>query len=106
MLLRVNAFNSHARIISKRKWDRILHSSGTQRGSSWSTNSKNIDAVGLELLIFSVKSKMKEYTNSSGNVTSFAVNVIFFFLAGNYTQGHDLKDLGKFCENINTPDFF
>ena len=77
VLLRVNAFNSHARIISKRKWDRILHSSGTQRGSSWSTNSKNIDAVGLELLIFSVKSKMKEYTNSSGNVTSFAVNFRF-----------------------------
>ena len=49
---------------------------------------------------------MKEYTNSSGNVTSFAVNVIFFFLAGNYTQGHDLKGLGKFCENINAPDFF
>ena len=32
VLLRVNAFNSHARIISKVKSGRILHSSGTERG--------------------------------------------------------------------------
>ena len=32
MLLRVNAFNSHARIISKVKAEGILHSSGTERG--------------------------------------------------------------------------
>ena len=45
---------------------------------------------------------MKEFTNSAGNVTSFAENKNFLFLAGNHTQGPDLKGFGKICENIYT----
>ena len=38
---------------------------------------------------------MKEFTNVAGNVTSFAGNVSFFFLAGYYAHGRDLKGFGN-----------
>ena len=61
MLLRVNAFNSHARIISKVKSGRILHSSGTERGrvTPGQKTPKNIEMVGPYHFCLEIKVALK-----------------------------------------------
>ena len=46
---------------------------------------------------------MKEFTNVTIHVTSFAAHVNLLFPSWISCQGHDLKHFGKFCETIFTP---
>ena len=48
---------------------------------------------------------MKEFTNVTGPVTSFAgrVNLLLFFPVGFHDHGHDLKHFLKFSQTIFTP---